>query len=130
MVLNAGYVLSLMRECIGGKITIMHGGGNLLYTNGPFVLTGHMVKKSAILDDKRAWHPPLGHREQRKVKLDRLEFLCVRIYHIPFPSSMVNFVPCDQLVQKAHLLLIRSRSFFFFFFFFFLQFLFPWVFEM
>ena len=26
-------------------------------------------KNSAILDGKKAWHPPLGHREQRKVKL-------------------------------------------------------------
>ena len=61
-------------------------------------------KISAILDGKKAWHPPLGHREQRKVKLDRLEFLYVRIYYILLPSSMVhvNFVPCDQLVQKAH----------------------------
>ena len=38
----------------------------------------------------------------RKVKLDMLEFLCVRIYYILLPSSMVDFVPCDQLVQKAH----------------------------
>ena len=59
-------------------------------------------KKSAILDGKKVWHPPLGHREQKKVKLDRLEFLSVRIYYILLPLSMVDFVPCDQLVQKAH----------------------------
>ena len=44
-----------------------------------------------------------GHRKQREVKLDRLEFLCVQIYHILLPSSAVVFVPCDQLVRKAHL---------------------------
>ena len=58
--------------------------------------------KSAILDGKKTWHPPLGHRKQRKVELDRLEFLCVRICYILLPSSMADFVPCDQLVQKAH----------------------------
>ena len=72
------------------------------FSNGPFALTGQMVKKSAILAGRKAWHPPLGHREQRKVKLDRLEFVCVRIYYILLPSSIVDFVPCDQLVQKAH----------------------------
>ena len=45
--------------------------------NGPFALTEKKLQKSAILDGKLAWHPPLGHREQRKVKLDRLQFLCV-----------------------------------------------------
>ena len=60
------------------------------------------MEKSAILDGKKAWHPPLGRREQRGVKLDRLEFLCVRIYYILLPSSMADFVQCDQLVQKAH----------------------------
>ena len=59
--------------------------------------------KSATLDGKKAWHPPLGHRRQKKVKLDRLEFLCVRIYYIPLPSTMVDFVPLDQLMQKAYL---------------------------
>ena len=48
------------------------------------------------------WHPPLGHRKQRKIELDRLEFLCVRICYILFPSSMADFVLCDELVQKAH----------------------------
>ena len=65
--------------------------------------------KSAILDGKKAWHPPLGHRKQRKVKLDRLEFLCVRIYYILLPSSMVDFVPCDQLVQKAHYMRMQYK---------------------
>ena len=69
--------------------------------NGPFALNGHMVK-SAIPDGKKARHPPLGHREQRKIKLDRLEFLCVRIYYILLSSSMTDFEPCDQLVLKAH----------------------------
>ena len=68
--------------------------------NGPFALT----EKSAIMDGKIAWHPPLGHREQRRVKLFRLEFLCVRMYHIRLPSSMADFVPCDQLTQYAHFL--------------------------
>ena len=49
---------SLMREWIGGKITIMHRGGNLLYTNGPFVLTGHMVK-----------HPPYWMAKKRGILL-------------------------------------------------------------
>ena len=47
--------------------------------HGPFALTGHMVKKSTILDGKKAWQPPLGHQEQRKVNLNWLGFLCVRI---------------------------------------------------
>ena len=51
---------------------------------------------------KSVVYPPLGHRKQRKVKLDRLEFLCVPIYYILLPYSMVEFVPCDQLLQKAH----------------------------
>ena len=63
-------------------------------------------KKSALLDGKKSWHPPLGHRKQRRVKLDRLEFLCVQIFNILLPSSMVDFVPCDQLVQKGLLLAI------------------------
>ena len=72
-------------------------------TNVDLVTNGHMIKKSVILGGKKAWHPPLGYREQRKVKLDRLEFLCVRIYYILLPSSMVDSVPCDQLLpQKAH----------------------------
>ena len=54
--------------------------------------------KSAILNGKKTWNPPLGHRKQRKVELDRLEFLCVRIYYILLPFSMADFVPCDQLV--------------------------------
>ena len=54
-------------------------------------------KKCAILDGQK-----VGHRQQRKVKIDRLQFLCVRIYCILLPSSMVDFVDCDQLVQKAH----------------------------
>ena len=58
--------------------------------------------KSAILDGKRMWHPPLGHRKQRKVKLDRLDFLCVRICYILLPSSTADFTPCDKLVQTAH----------------------------
>ena len=48
--------------------------------------------KSA-LDSKKAWHPPLGHRKQRKVKLDRLEFLCVRINYILLPSR-ARFFEC------------------------------------
>ena len=57
--------------------------------------------KSTILDGKKAWHLPLGHRKQRKVKFDRLEFLCVRICYILLPSSMVEFAQCDQLVEKG-----------------------------
>ena len=73
---------------ISSKIT----NANLV-TNGPFALTGHMVKKSAILDGKKAWHPPLamGYREQRKVKVDRLEFLCVRIYYNSFAIQYGGF---------------------------------------
>ena len=41
--------------------------------------------------------------ENRKVKLGRLEFFGVWIYYILLPSSMVDFVPFDQLVQTAHL---------------------------
>ena len=46
---------------------------------------------SAILDGKRMWHPPLGHRKQRQVELDGLEFLCVRICYIRLPSSTADF---------------------------------------
>ena len=63
-----------------------------------------------MLDGKKAWHPPLGHREQGKEKLDRFEFLCVRIYHIPLSFRMAVFVPCDQLVQKAHRSYTFSRA--------------------
>ena len=73
----------------------------LKQSNGPFTLTSHMVKIRHT-----GWQKSLassvGHREQRKVKLDRLEFICVRIYYILLPSSMADFLPCDQLVLKAH----------------------------
>ena len=67
-------------------------------------INGHMVQNPAILDDKRTWHPPLGHRRKTKESRvpDRLEFLCVRSCYIILPSSVVDFVPCDQLVQNAH----------------------------
>ena len=66
--------------------------------NGPFALTGHMVQ-----------NPPhwMAKKAKGKVKLDRLEFLCVRIYYILLPSS-TDFVPCDQLVKKAHYVANRS----------------------
>ena len=73
--------------------------------NGLFsALTGHVVQ-SAILDDIKAWRPPLGHQKtkERKVKLDRLEFLCVQVYYTLLSPSMVDFVPCVQLMQKTHL---------------------------
>ena len=63
-----------------------------------------------MLDGKKAWHPPLGHREQGKVKLDRLEFLCDRIYYILLSSSMTDFELCDQLMQKAHCSHAFSRA--------------------
>ena len=70
--------------------------------NGPFALTGHMVKIRHTGWQKSVASSTGTSRKQRKVKLDRLEFLCVRIYYILLPSSMADFVPCDQLVQKAH----------------------------
>ena len=55
--------------------------------------------KFAILDGKRMWHPPLGHQKQRKVKLGRLEFLCVWIWYILLPSSMADFVTSDDVTS-------------------------------
>ena len=75
-----------------------------LFTGGKqwaFSLTCHMVKNPPCWMAKK--HGILHWDIENKVKLDRLEFLCVRIYYVILPSSMVDFVPCDQLVQKAHL---------------------------
>ena len=64
------------------------------FPNGPFALTDHMIHNPPHwMKKNKACHPaPLGHRKQKNVKLDRLSFL----------SSMVDFIPCDQLMQKAH----------------------------
>ena len=52
-----------------------------------------------------------GTSKTRKAKLDRLKFLCARIYYIlQVPSSMVVFVPCDQSVW-SHGLFQRCLAF-------------------
>ena len=44
----------------------------------------------------------VGHPKQRKVMLGWLKSLCFGAWRILLPSSMVDFVPWDSIMQRAH----------------------------
>ena len=68
--------------------------------NGPFALTGHMVKIRRTVWQKSV----VSSTGTSRIKKSQGWNSFVRIYHILLPSSMANFVPCDQFMQKAHFL--------------------------
>ena len=74
--------------------------------NRPFATVGHMVQKPPCWMANCA----LRHQKQRKVKVDWLKSLCSEGFHIPLPSSIADFVPRDQLLQKAYFNLLAVYS--------------------
>jgi len=51
-------------------------------------------KASCALEQKK--------KQTKKFKLDWLESLCFEGCHNHLSSSMVDFIPCDRLLQKAN----------------------------
>ena len=70
--------------------------------NGPFALTGHMVQTHHTGWQKNV--EDSNTKEFQPVKLD-FPLFSMSQWRMPcfFAIQYVDFVPCDQLVQKAHL---------------------------
>ena len=66
---------------------------------------GHFAWSCQMVQNLPCWMASytLGHPKQREVMLGWWKSLCFGGCCILLPSSMADFVPCDGIMQKAHL---------------------------
>ena len=80
-------------------------------TNGPFALTGHMVQNPPYWMSRKRGILHWDIENKGKSSLTGWNSFVFESTTF-LPSSMVDFVPCDQLVQKApydHIFMAQRR---------------------